>query len=143
MQAISACLLGVSCRYDGRSLSPEQCLSATGSSRWVPICPEQLGGLPTPRPAAEIRGGAGRDVLAGRARVIDVRGRDVTEDFLRGAHEALRLCRRLGIRAALLKSRSPSCGVGWIRRGDELVPGDGVTAALLREHGIEVLGHPD
>jgi uncharacterized protein YbbK (DUF523 family) len=82
-------------------------------------------------------------VLAGRARVIDTSGDDVTAAFLRGANETLRLCRQWGVRSAVLKSRSPSCGVGRIHRDAGVGPGDGVTAALLRAHGIEVISHPD
>jgi len=143
LRAISACLLGVACRYDGRScLHP----TATGLAReeaLVPICPEQLGGMPTPRPRAEIADGTGADVLDGTACVLDEGGRDLTAAFLRGAHEAGELCARLGVTEALLKARSPSCGVGQILRGTALVTGDGVTAALLRRQGIRVVRHPD
>jgi uncharacterized protein YbbK (DUF523 family) len=108
----------------------------------MPICPEQLGGLPTPRACAQVARGSGADVLEGRARVVDATGADVTEAFVRGAHETLRLCRGLGIGRMILKTHSPSCGAGAIRRGSERVAGDGVTAALLRREGIEVVGHP-
>jgi uncharacterized protein YbbK (DUF523 family) len=108
----------------------------------MPICPEQLGGLPTPRAPAQIERGAGADVLEGRARVTDAAGADVTEAFVRGAHETLRLCRGLHIERMILKANSPSCGAGAIRRGSERVAGDGVTAALLRREGIEVVGYP-
>jgi uncharacterized protein YbbK (DUF523 family) len=143
MRGISACLLGLACRYDGSSRPSRaaQLLAANGG--WVPFCPEQLGGLPTPRPPAEIVGGDGSDVLAGRARVINARGNDVTAHFLRGACEAAALCTLLGLRAVVLKARSPSCGAGTIRRSGELVPGDGVTTAMLRSMGIEVTEHQE
>ncbi|MFH1142983.1 MAG: DUF523 domain-containing protein [Candidatus Eisenbacteria bacterium] len=142
MKAISACLLGVACRYDGRILAAETCYQDRAGERLIPVCPEQLGGLPTPRSPAEIVGGSGKDVLDGSARLLTVDGADVTDAFLRGAQETLRICHRLGVREAILKSRSPSCGVGRIQRCGEVVPGDGVTAALLRREGIEVREHP-
>lgn len=94
---------------------------------WVPVCPEQLGGLSTPRTAADLRGGDGYDVLANRASVLDRNGRDVSTEFIRGARQVLAIARALRIEHALLKARSPSCGLG-----DPV----GVTAALLRKNGI-------
>lgn len=143
MRAVSACLLGVACRYDGAALPEEQRLSAEDAASVVPLCPEQLGGLPTPRSPAEFVGGDGEALLAGRARLINAAGEDVSAFFVRGAEEAVALCRRLGITEALLKARSPSCGVGCIHCDNELVPGYGVTAALMRRHGIKVICHPD
>jgi len=96
--------------------------------RLIPVCPEQLGGLPTPRPPAEILGGDGADVLSGTARVINLRGEEVTEAFMRGAEEVLRLARLLGVRRAFLKAKSPSCGLEPL----------GVTAALLLREGLEL-----
>jgi uncharacterized protein YbbK (DUF523 family) len=116
-------------------------VSATSDVSWVPVCPEQLGGLTTPRTPAEIVGGDGHGVLDGSARVIDSEGRDVTDAFVRGAEEVAALCKRLGIREVVLKARSPSCGVGTIRRGGESFAGDGVTAALLKRRGIAVRCH--
>lgn len=139
---VSGCLLGINCRYDARPLvEPDELRELVRAGRAVPFCPEQAGGLPTPREAASIEPGkTGEDVLDGRARVIGASGRDVTGEFLRGAREALRLAELYGIRKAFLKSRSPSCGVGELRRLDgALEAGDGVTAALLRRHGIEVV----
>ncbi len=106
------------------------------------VCPEEEGGLGTPRPAAEIVGGDGHDVLAGRARVVTRAGRDVTEEYVRGAHVALERARREGVGSTLLKARSPSCGKGCIYDGSfsrSQRAGDGVTAALLIQQGIEVL----
>lgn len=98
--------------------------------RWIPVCPEQLGGLPTPRTAADLVGGDGHDVLAGRASVIDSQGRDVTAPFILGARQCLAIAQTQGITTALLKARSPSCGVN-LRAG--------VTAALLTANGIKVI----
>jgi uncharacterized protein YbbK (DUF523 family) len=142
LQGISACLLGVACRYDGCSLLPTDWYPIPGGTTLTPICPEQLGGLATPRAPAQIEHGSGADVLQGRARVLDATGTDVTDAFVRGAHETLRLCRALGIERMILKTHSPSCGAGAIRRGSERVAGDGVTAALLRREGIEIVGYP-
>lgn len=143
MRAISACLIGICCRYDGRDNLHPQALQLARAEGLLPLCPEQLGGLPTPRTAAEIVGGDGEAVIAGTARVIDRQGRDVTAEFLRGAQETAAICRRLGISEMLLQPRSPSCGVGKIYHGEDLVPGDGVTVALLRREGIRVVRHPD
>ena len=143
MKAISACLLGLACRYDGAPLVIEKQLRPEPGDCWVPLCPEQLGGLATPRIPAEIEAGTGYDVLAGRARVVNREGDDVTAAFLRGAHQTLALCRRLGVTEMLLKSRSPSCGCGQIYHQGTLVAGEGVTAALLQREGIDVRVHPD
>ena len=130
---ISACLLGARCRYDGAS-KPQPWVAALAERHTlVPVCPEQLGGLPTPRPPAERRGD----------RVLTRNGGDVTAQYRRGAEEALHLCRLLGCEAALLKERSPSCGIGMVYDGTftgALTAGDGVTAELLRAQGIPVYG---
>lgn len=139
---VSACLLGRSCRYDGRhSLDArlEERLGEQGSLA-VPFCPEEHGGLGTPRPAAWIEEADAAAVVEGAARVVDEHGRDVTEAFLAGAQGALEACRASGARRAFLKERSPSCGVGRTQVGQVEVGGHGVTAELLSRHGIEVLG---
>lgn len=139
----SMCLLGVRCRYDGEGKPHEVAtpilrdLVRRGLA--IPVCPEQLGGLPTPRPAAQISGGDGSDVIGGRARVITVHGDDVTSAFVRGAHEALRLAKMAGCREAVLKSNSPSCGAGTDCRHDGSCRAIlGVTAALLKQEGVLV-----
>ncbi|THA32503.1 DUF523 domain-containing protein [Streptomyces sp. A1277] len=142
---VSACLRGVPCRFDGRSKESEPVAVAIGDRRAVAFCPETAAGLPTPRRPAEIVGGDGRDVLDGRARVLDDTGHDVTEAFVDGARRALEAARRTGCTEALLMPRSPSCGRGAIHDGTftgELRPGDGVTAALLERHGITVRPAP-
>ena len=129
---ISACLLGLPCRYDGASKPlPDLPRLLALPLELVPFCPEQLGGLPTPRPPAERRGGG--------VRTRD--GQDVTENYARGAEAALRLARLLHCRAALCKARSPACGCGAVYDGSfsgRLVPGDGVAAERLRAAGLVV-----
>ncbi|MEV7782784.1 DUF523 domain-containing protein [Kitasatospora sp. NPDC088351] len=138
---VSACLAGVPCRYDGRAKTSAAAVGLVEAGQAVVVCPEVAGGLATPRPAAEIVGGDGEDVLAGRARVVDVTGADCTGAFLDGARQALAAAEAAGARRALLMARSPSCGCGRVYDGTftgALRPGDGVTAALLRRAGIEV-----
>jgi uncharacterized protein YbbK (DUF523 family) len=138
---VSACLMGIPCRYDGGSCPQDQLQALAAKGSVLPLCPEVVGGLPTPRPPAEIRGGDGSDVLEGQAQVVNIEGKDVTAQFLAGAQEALRVAQRWGIKEAILKARSPSCGVGQIYDGSfsgRLVEGDGVTTALLKREGIIV-----
>jgi len=136
---VSACLAGLPCRYDGRSKPDPEVVALVDAGDAVPVCAEQLGGMDTPRPPAEIVGGDGHDVLAGRARVLTDSGEDVTEEFLRGARATADLARAHGVEAAILQARSPSCGCGRIYDGSHsgtLVEGDGVLAALLQTVGI-------
>lgn len=138
---VSACLLGMCTAYDGGSTPCPELQAMAAQGRVVPVCPEMAGGLPVPRSPAEIQGGDGADVLDGRARVMTTDGQDVTAQYLTGAQVALETARRFGLRRAVLKSRSPSCGVGQIYDGTfsgRLKPGDGVTAALLKREGIIV-----
>ncbi len=141
MTAVSACLAGKPCRYDGGANPNDRAVALAAEGRCICICPECLGGLPTPREPAEIMGGDGADVLDGRARVVTRSGMDVTEAFLMGAYAAMALCREHGVSEAMLKARSPSCGCGNVYDGTfshSLRAGDGVTAALLRRSGIAV-----
>ena len=138
---VSACLLGRACRYDGRS-NPDDRLQrtlATEGLRAVPFCPEEEGGLGTPRPPAWLRGSAGA-VLDGEERVVTSAGADVTSAFVQGAERALAECRRQGIRRAFLKERSPSCGVCRTHVDGECVAGRGITAELLARNGIAIEG---
>ncbi|MGQ0614022.1 MAG: DUF523 domain-containing protein [Planctomycetaceae bacterium] len=138
---VSACLLGRACRYDGRDKANAalgEALERHGAEA-VPFCPEEAGGLGTPRPAAVLVGGDGAAVLEGIARVRDDTGRDVTEAFLRGARLALEEARKRGCTAAYLKERSPSCGCAQIHTEGGAVTGSGVTAALLRREGIATI----
>lgn len=136
---VSACLLGHACRYDGRRCQVDT--PDIGEAEAIPFCPEQAGGLPTPRDPAEIVNGHGGDVLDSLTRVLTTRGTDVTDEYVKGAQAALELCRKHGIRRAIMKGRSPSCGVDAIYDGTfsgTLRPGPGVTAALLQRQGISV-----
>lgn len=139
---ISACLLGVNCRYDGGNSRNDDAIDQYQSDELIPVCPEDAGGLPTPRPAVEIVGGDGNDVLDGNAKVLTADGVDKTDEFLKGAQFALELAQSQGATSVILKSRSPSCGCGEIYDGTfskTLFPGDGVTTALLKRHGIKVI----
>ena len=136
---VSSCLLGVACRYDGGHSLVEEIASKVGQVHVIPICPEQLGGLSTPRPPSNIVNGDGDEVLRGRARVINDRGEDVTEAFLKGARETLALARLMGAKKALLKDKSPSCGLRTPYCETDTGYGIGVTAALLLREGIEVV----
>lgn len=139
---VSACLAGRRCRFDGTGAYEDEVARLVAEGRAVLVCPEVDGGLGTPRPAAEIEGGDGSDVLGGRARVVTGEGIDVTEQYLKGARKALEMARETGVTTAILKARSPSCGAGRIYDGTftrSLEVGDGVTAALLRAEGIQVL----
>lgn len=138
---VSACLAGLRTRYDGGDNLQEEILRLVREGKAVLACPEQLGGLSTPRLPAEIVGGNGEDVLDGKARVIDAEGKDVTNAFMKGAEETLAIARLYGASSAILKESSPSCGV--MRQYDgtfshRKIPGMGVTAALLRQNGIAV-----
>jgi len=135
---VSACLLGIPTRYDGGHCRCDEVLEGEDERYLIPVCPEQLGGLPTPRVPAQIDRGDGRDVLGGSARVVRRDGEDVTENYLRGARETLEIARTVGATRALLKEKSPACGVTCIKRADADVPGMGVTAALLEQNGIEL-----
>lgn len=128
---VSACLLGVNCRYDGGSNDAPALQPLLQEHHLIPVCAEQLGGLPTPRVPAERCGDA----------VITRDGRDVTAEFTAGAEEVLRLAERFGCKIAILKAKSPSCGRGRIYDGSftrTLTDGDGVCAELLQRHGIRV-----
>lgn len=140
---ISACLLGENVRYDGyhnRVESP--CIDDwQKQGLLVPVCPEVKGGLPIPRPPAEIIGGEGSDVLERKADVVDINGKVVTESFLEGARDTLRTALECGAVMAVLKERSPSCGSACIYDGrfrKSEITGMGVTARLLEQHGIRV-----
>jgi len=137
---VSACLLGLPTRYNGAHCRREEVLALANGHVLIPACPEQLGGLPTPREAAEINQGAGEDVLDGRAQVVSRRGADVTANFLRGAKAVAHLAELFGARRAILKESSPSCGVRRIKRAGQDVRGAGVTTALLLRKGIQVDG---
>lgn len=140
MVAVSWCLCGRKCRYDGTA-KPDAKAIEFAENGAVCICPEVMGGLSIPREPAEIVGGDGYDVLNGIAKVISVSGKDVTAEYISGAQEALKLCMENGVTHAMLKANSPSCGCGCIYDGSFTGGkrnGDGVTAALFKRNGIAV-----
>lgn len=133
---VSACLLGVPCRYDGTGKADGRLLALAKTHVLIPVCPEQLGGLPTPRPSAERYG----------TRIITLDERDLTTAFTKGAEQTLYLAQLYGCRIAILKANSPSCGNGQVYDGTfsgKLVPGDGLTAALLKQNGLTILSEQD
>lgn len=129
---ISACLIGLNCKYSGGNNENEKLVELMREKDLIPICPEQLGGLSTPRPSAQRK----------ENKVVTKEGIDVTKEYKKGAQEVLNLAKKLNIKKAILKSRSPSCGVDTIYDGtftNNLTNRDGVTAELLKENGIEVI----
>lgn len=131
--AVSACLCGVPCRYDGKSKPNERAVALYNEGAAILVCPEQLGGLSTPRPPCEIVGDS----------VISSNGTDCTEQYTAGAQKVLELCRKYNIKKAILKQNSPSCGTKQVYDGTftkTLISGEGITAKLLKENGIEVVG---
>lgn len=150
MIIVSACLVGFNCRYDQKAYSHPLLEQELKQGSLLPVCPEQLGGLPTPRIPSEICGGTARTLLLEQDRpleektiqVVNRAGKNVTEQFLRGAREVARLAQVYGAKAAILKARSPSCGFGQIYDGSfthRLVAGSGVTAELLHQQGVRVV----
>lgn len=142
MMLISSCLVGLCSTYRGAAHANETFERLVAECKAIPFCPEQLGGLATPRDPAEIVGGEGCDVLAGRVRVITKAGADVTANYLRGAEEVLKLARIVRPELIILKERSPSCGVREIHDGTfsgNIIEGSGVTTALLLQNGFAVI----
>ena len=136
MKLCSACLLGVNCRYNGETKPNQKVIDLANKETLIPVCPEQLGGLPTPRPAAE-----GKD-----GQVVTNESIDVTREFIKGAEETLKIAKLYNIKEAVLKQRSPSCGCGQIYDGNFsgiVIKGDGITSKLLKENGINVITEED
>jgi uncharacterized protein YbbK (DUF523 family) len=136
MIIVSACLAGLHCRYDGGEKSNEEVMRLVAEGKALPVCPEQLGGLTTPRLPCEIVNG----------RVIRKDGVDVTEEFERGARDSLALAKLAGAREAILKAKSPSCGAGRVYDGTfsgTVIPGDGLFAAHLRQEGFTLRTEED
>ena len=141
MILVIACLLGRKCRYDGNNHQDQSLKELLQGQKIHPICPELTGGLPIPRPPAEIKGGDGDDVLTGQARVVNRNNEDVTVYFIEGSRKTLQGIDPEQIEMAILKARSPSCGVGEIYSGafnGQLKAGSGVTAAYFKRKGIAV-----
>ena len=136
MILVSACLVGINCKYSGGNNYNQKIFDLVKEGKAIPICPEQLGGLNTPRKPVELK------VINGKRYAIDNEGNDFTENFERGALEVLNLAKNLNISKAILQPRSPSCGVNKIYSGNfdnKLVDGNGILAELLKQNGIDVL----
>ena len=132
MILVSACLCGINCKYNGKNNYNEEVFKLVKDGLAIPVCPEQLGGLTTPRIPSEIKDG----------RVINKEGIDVTDNFIKGANEVLELCKKLNITKVILKSKSPSCGKGKIYNGSfdgTLVEGNGILTEILLKNNIEVI----
>ena len=136
MILVSACLVGINCKYSGGNNYNQKIFDLVKEGKAIPICPEQLGGLNTPRKPVELK------VINGKRYAIDNEGHDLTENFERGALEVLNLAKNLNINKAILQPRSPSCGVNKIYSGNfdnKLVDGNGILTELLKQNGIDVL----
>lgn len=143
MYLISACLCGVNCKYSGKNNLNEKCLKLLEENKAVLVCPEQLGGLMTPRNPSEIRGGASEDIIINnKAQVVTNENKDVTEEYVKGAYETLKIAKAMKAEKAILKEGSPSCGVNLVYDGTftgKKIKGMGVTAFLLKHNNIEVI----
>jgi uncharacterized protein YbbK (DUF523 family) len=142
---VSSCLLGLATRYDGSanySQAVADYLRRNGLIP-IPICPEQLAGLPTPRPKCWFIRGAGAEVLKGLGQICDAQGNDVSHSFRHGAEQSLKLAELTGCRQAILKQRSPSCGSRNVYQNGKLVIGMGVTAALFAQQGMAVISEEE
>lgn len=140
MILVSACLVGINCKYNGGNNFNEKIYKLVREGKAIPLCAEQLGGLTTPRTPCEIK------YIDGKRCVINANGVDVTEEFERGANEILNLVKKMNIKKAILKSKSPSCGKGKVYNGNfenVLVDGNGILAQLLVENGVEVINSDD
>ena len=136
MILVSACLAGINCKYSGDNNYNQKIFELVKKGEAIPICPEQLGGLKTPRNPAEIK------VIDGEKHVFDDQNNDVTDNFKSGAKEVLEFAKKLNIKKAILQARSPSCGIGKVYSGNfdrKLIDGNGILAELLLENGIEVI----
>jgi uncharacterized protein YbbK (DUF523 family) len=136
MKLCSACLLGINCRYDAKSKPNEKVLDLAKKEVLIPVCPEQLGGLSTPRVPSEIKDG----------KVMASDGKDITNNFQKGAEETLKIAKQLNISEAILKQRSPSCGCGQIYDGTfagKVIDGWGITADLLKKNGIKIISEEE
>ena len=146
MIAVSACLVGVNCKYDGENNDNYKVKEYLKDKEYIIICPEQLGGLTTPRKPSEINKIGGKEVLSGNSKVISCEGKDVTENFITGAKESLKIAKMFNCKQAILKEGSPSCGCNLIYDGTfngKKISGMGVTAALFNENNIEVFSEKE
>jgi uncharacterized protein YbbK (DUF523 family) len=136
---VSACLCGIGSRFNGKDAKDDQIAELVKKGKAIPFCPEELSGLPVPRPPGDIEKGDGKDVFSQRSRVISAKGEDLTPFFLRGAFASFTIAKRFNIKRAILKQNSPSCGCGWIKRKGKRVRGVGVTVALFKKEGIQII----
>jgi uncharacterized protein YbbK (DUF523 family) len=137
MKLCSACLLGIKCRYNGEDKVNEKIIEISKHEKFIPVCPEQLGGLETPREESEIQ-------MDGSIKTKS--GKDITNELKKGAEEVLKIAKKLGITEAILKQKSPSCGCGKIYDGTfsgKIIEGDGTTAMLLKKNGIKIKTEED
>lgn len=142
MIIVSACLAGINCKYNGGNCLNKEVQELVMQGKAIPVCPEQLGGCPTPRAVVEVSGGVGADVLEGKCKVIRKDGEDATAEFIKGAEEALKIALMVGAKKAILKAKSPSCGCGRVYDGTftgRLIDGNGVAAELFIRNGISVV----
>ncbi|MGM9934838.1 DUF523 domain-containing protein [uncultured Clostridium sp.] len=145
MYIISACLCGVNCKYSGKNNLNEKCMKLFKEGKAILVCPEQLGGLSTPRNPVELDSSA-KSVVEDEGKAVDNTGKDVTKQFLDGAYETLRIAKEAGINKAILKEGSPSCGCNFVYDGTfsgNKIEGKGVTAYVLEQEGIDVISDED
>lgn len=138
--------MGTNCKYNGGNNYNSEIAALVSRQKLIPICPEQLGGCPTPRLPAEIQQGSGKDVLCGKAKVIRKDGVDVSSEFIKGAEEVLNIAKQMNVKVAILKAKSPSCGKGIIYDGSfsgTTKTGNGVTTDILKANGIEVISEEE
>lgn len=146
MILVSSCLAGLKVRYNGSDCFVEKVSKLIEENQAVAVCPEVLGGLSIPREPAEIVGGDGEDVLDGKAKVVTKSGKDVTEQFIRGAYAALEIAKKINATLVVLKENSPSCGSTMIYNGEfngNKIAGNGVTSALLKRNGFKVISEEE
>lgn len=142
MYLISACLCGVNCKYSGGNNLNKDCMKLLENNEAILICPEQLGGLATPREPSEIRGNTYEIIQDKKGEIVTRSGKDVTNNFIKGAKEVLKIAKESGIKAAILKDGSPSCGSRYIYDGTfsgNKIKGEGITCKMLREEGIDII----
>lgn len=145
MIIVSACLLGENCKYSGGNNKSEKVLEYLKDKEYIAVCPEQLGGLTTPRDPSEIEtygNKDGKDVLNGETKVVSNKGIDVTSNFIKGAEEALKIAKENNAAEAVLKASSPSCGCRYIYDGTfskKKIKGMGVTASILAQNNIKII----
>lgn len=140
---VSACLMGVNCKYNGKNNLSQEILKLSDKYEFIPVCPEQLGGFSTPRPKAEI---VCECLMRGMDKVVRENGEDVTEYFINGAKEAFKIAKLMNVKKAILKEKSPSCGVYKIYDGsftERLIDGSGITTKILKRNGIEVFNEDE